>query len=116
MKIEFIIKDRNGVELFEGDRVNWHVEEELIPNTCFGIKGEILSGILVFYRTKEQVKEVYQKTPSYKYDLEHNITTYCPSQSATFTLMFIADHATWVINCPFEAEDYRHPKLEKVEL
>lgn len=88
MKIEFTLKDRNGIELNEGDKVNW---------CCANLSvEECIPGRLVFYNTIEQAKNDYR-------DLQ---------------LMFVSDdnEIRWAIRCPSEQNDYRHVSLERIEI
>ena len=103
MKIEFTLKDRNGVELEYGDDVNWicanlSVEECRMGNLINKMwnSGEIIPGRLVFYKTIEQAKNDYR-------DLK---------------LMFVSDdnEIRLAIGCPSEKNDYRHVNLERVEI
>ena len=105
MKVEFTLKDMDGVELQEGDKVIWCCED--IPMdakpSMFGIinamynDGQRIPGKLIFYKTKEQVKNISDRS--------------CPS----IELMFIADKGDpiWSIDCPSEQEDFRHNRLKK---
>ena len=105
MKVEFTLKDMNGVELQEGDKVIWCCEDipmDATP-TMFGFgwrmwnNGERIPGKLLFFRTKEQVASISK------------------SAYPSIELMFIADKGdlTWVIECPSEKEDFRHNRLKK---
>lgn len=104
MKIEFTLKDRNGIELNEGDRVNWCCDNLSIEDCIvFGVvnkmynSGEIIPGRLVFYKTSEEADNVYSSSPT------------------SLELKFLSDNGKirWSINCPSSQNDYRHVRLEK---
>lgn len=115
MKVEFILKDKDGIELNEGDNVNWRCENNQAAH-CMGDymwnSGEIIPGKLLFFRTKEQVSSEYQKTEAYKGDRPKS---YHPSNVAGLELMFMSKkgYPIWSIRCPSEADNFRHLNLEK---
>lgn len=127
LKIEFTLKDRNGVELNEGDKVNWICENLSVEECTFGNmvnkmwnSGEVIKGKLVFYKTNEQVRDEFINRPYYKKYINNPNESYrvssCPSNIANLELMFLSDEGDirWSIKCPSVENDYRHEKLEKV--
>jgi hypothetical protein len=127
LKIEFTLKDRNGVELNEGDKVNWICENLSVEECTFGNivdkmwnSGEVIHGRLVFNHTKEYVDKEYTNRPYYKKYInnprESYRVKYMPSNISNLELMFLSNEGDikWSIECPSVENDYRHEKLEKV--
>lgn len=119
MKIEFILKDRFGNDLNEGDKVLWICPDLPVEQCTFfgGINkmynsGEEIHGKLVFFRTKEQVKKESESRLKGKKPL-----ICCPSETANNTLMFMSDDGEiqWVIQCLSESDELKHPRLIKIE-
>ena len=120
MKVEFTLKDRNGIELQEGDCVKWCCEKwpEEKKTAIAGLRyemwnsGEEIPGKIIFYKTIQQVKKVYRSTEDYK----NGSYSFCPSKTASLQLMFVSDKGNpiWAITCPSKSKDFRHPSLEKI--
>ena len=120
MKIEFTLKDRNGIELNDGDKVNWCCENIPVEECIFmgGVmkmwnSGEVIPGKLVFYKTTEEVDSMFKKTETF---LDNPDTNYNPADTARLELMFFSDRGdiTWAIMCPSGEKDFRHSSLEKI--